>query len=59
MKTTQEAADILKVSRALIIRLCAQNRIKGAKKFGREWMIPDAIKVLASKNPRPSKINYS
>lgn len=38
--TVKEAADMWQVSERRIQILCRENRIDGAKKFGRDWAIP-------------------
>ena len=38
--TIQEAAKKWKISSRRIQVLCAENRINGAVKFGRQWAIP-------------------
>jgi excisionase family DNA binding protein len=38
--TVAEAAQILDRSRTLVTRYCAEGRIAGVCKFGKEWMIP-------------------
>lgn len=44
--TVKEAAKRWKVSERLVQRLCAEERIEGAAKFGRSWKIP-----LSAKKP--------
>lgn len=41
--TTKEASEKWGISERRIQALCAQKRIKGAKKFGRQWAIPDDL----------------
>jgi len=38
--------------------LCAEGRIKGAKKVGRDWLLPDVPKVTEAANPRAGKIEF-
>lgn len=38
--TVKEAADMWKISKRRIQILCREKRIDGAKKFGRDWAIP-------------------
>ncbi|MGH8519848.1 MAG: helix-turn-helix domain-containing protein [Gammaproteobacteria bacterium] len=45
MITVGEAARRLGVSVAWIRRLCAEGRIKGASKIGRDWVIPAGAAV--------------
>ena len=59
--TTQDAADLWKISTRRISILCKEGRISGAYKDGKQWMIPvyaekpadkrknDAIAGIASK----------
>lgn len=44
--TVKEAAKRWKISERLVQRLCAEERIEGAAKFGRSWKIP-----LSAKKP--------
>lgn len=47
-----EAAGRLGVSKEWIQKLCQQGRIEGARKVGRQWVIPVGAKI-ASAEPRP------
>ncbi len=42
--TTAEAAQVLGLDVKRIARLCKSGAIEGARKFGRDWMIPTPIK---------------
>lgn len=59
MITTREAALLHKVSEVRIRVLCAQGRIEGAEKKGRDWLIPQGAKIKASDRPRPGKIKMA
>ena len=41
--TIQDAAKKWEISERRIQVLCTQNRLKGARKFGRYWAIPDDL----------------
>ena len=41
--TIQEASEKWGISERRIQTLCAQRRLDGAKKFGRQWAIPDDL----------------
>ena len=41
--TIQEASEKWGISERRIQTLCAQSRLNGAKKFGRQWAIPDDL----------------
>lgn len=43
--TVVEAAKRLGVSRQWILRLCKDGRITGARKRGRDWLIPEGAKI--------------
>ncbi|MGH8469366.1 MAG: helix-turn-helix domain-containing protein [Gammaproteobacteria bacterium] len=49
--TVPEAAQRLGVTRQWVLALCAQGRVRGAKKIGRQWLIPAGAKV----DPPPPK----
>lgn len=44
--TTAEAARELNVSSRMVRFLLAQDRIPGAMKVGRDWVIPSPVRVL-------------
>ena len=46
--SVQAAAKALGVSERHMRRLAAKGRIRGAKKIGRDWLIPGPPKVLRS-----------
>lgn len=56
MISTTEAAKKLNVVPRRVRVLCEQGRIKGAKKVGRNWTVPDEPKVIQADRVRPSKI---
>ena len=47
MLTSTEVAKILGVSRTRINQLCRAGKIEGAKKVGRDWVIPSVFKRLS------------
>lgn len=49
MITIKEAAAILNISERRVRTLCAGGRIKGARKQGRDWSLPNAPKVTPGK----------
>jgi excisionase family DNA binding protein len=49
-----EAARRLGVSRQWILKLCHDHRIRGARKVGRGWVIPEGAKIEPPP-PRPSR----
>lgn len=52
--TTEEYAKKLGIDPSRVRRLCEAGRIPGAKKIGRDWIIPEnAVPVAASRGPRP------
>lgn len=58
MISVKEAATALKVSERRVRVLCVEKRIKGAKKVGRAWVLPDVPKVSEAENPRAGKIEF-
>src|SRR5579859_4580189 len=44
--TVEEAAARLKVERRTVVRLCAAGRLRGARKVGRCWRVPESA-ILA------------
>jgi excisionase family DNA binding protein len=50
--TVKAAAEILGVSDARVRQLLLESRIRGAKKIGRDWMLPDKPVIAPPKNPR-------
>ena len=57
MVNATEAANMLenKVSRQRIAELCRKDRVVGAKKVGKSWMIPLPVQIIPSPVGRPSK----
>jgi len=53
---TTEAAEKLNVSARRIRVLCEQGRIKGVKRLGKSWAIPDNPVVTEAERVRPSVI---
>lgn len=47
LKNTAGAARELGVSRQRILQYLKDNRIKGATKVGRDWVIPSPVEVVA------------
>lgn len=52
--TVPEAASRLGVSRQWVLKLCNDGRIPGARKRGRDWLIPEGAKIEPPP-PRPSR----
>ena len=52
--TTTEAATELWVTTARVRALLNMGRIVGARKMGRDWVIPSPIQVLTSRQRRAS-----
>jgi excisionase family DNA binding protein len=48
-----EAARRLGVSRQWILKLCHDHRIRGARKVGRGWVIPEGAKI----DPPPPRLS--
>lgn len=48
--TVPEAARRLGLSRGRVAKLCKDGRISGAKKYGRQYLIPEGAKI----EPPPS-----
>ena len=44
--SSQEAADDLGITRTRLLRLLIEGRVKGAKKIGRDWVIPTPIELI-------------
>ena len=57
MTTVSQAAKILMVSDRRVRALCIQGRIKGAKKEGRDWILPNDVKVIPGKRGQKSRIS--
>jgi excisionase family DNA binding protein len=53
------AASVLGVSERRLRILCAQGRVQGATKVGRDWLIPKPIVVAPAARVRPGKIRFS
>ena len=53
MITTVEAARRLGLSRQWIFKLCAAGRVPGARKDGRDWLIPAGAKIQPTGLGRP------
>jgi excisionase family DNA binding protein len=49
--STEEAAKRQGVSKRRIQRLIQQDRIPGAVRIGRDWMVPDDFIILPPDNP--------
>ena len=58
MISVKEAATILGISERRVRVLCAERRIKGAKKVGLAWVLPDVPKVTEAARPRAGKIEF-
>lgn len=56
MITVVQAAKKLKVSERRVRVLCAQERIPGAQKVGRDWLLPDKPTVTPAERRRPGVI---
>jgi excisionase family DNA binding protein len=56
MLTVKEAAARRRVHPSLILRWLRQDRIPGAVRFGRAWMVPDDVQVLDWR-PRKKKVD--
>lgn len=50
--TVPEAARRLGVTRQWVFRLCQDGRITGARKIGRQWVIPAGAKIETLPGPR-------
>lgn len=51
--STPEAAERLKIHPSRIRRLAAAGRIQGAQKIGRDWIIPESLRIRAgSRGPQ-------
>lgn len=51
--STEEAAKRQGVSKRRIQRLIQENRIPGAVRLNRDWMVPDDFIVLPPEHPKP------
>lgn len=52
MITVKQFADKRGVSTIRVRQFIAEGRIAGARKLGRDWLIPERAVVRASANPR-------
>ena len=57
--TVRSAAAKLGISPRRIQVLCAQGRMKGAKKLGRDWLIPSPPVVTPGSKWSPGKIKLT
>lgn len=55
MIDTKTAAEKLNITPRRVRVLCEQGRIRGAKKVGRDWLLPPNPVVLAAERRRPGK----
>lgn len=51
--STAEAAKRQGVSKRRMQRLIQEERVPGATRWGRDWMVPDDFIVLPPDNPKP------
>jgi hypothetical protein len=49
------AAEILNLSTARLRQLCAKGRMPGAKKIGRDWLLPKTPTIAPGVIGRPRK----
>jgi len=42
---SDQAAQELGVTQRRVLQFCTEGRVKGARKIGRDWIIPSPIKV--------------
>lgn len=55
--TSQEVADNIDRSRALVLVWCRAGRLPGAVRVGRDWQIPEsALDVLRARNLTPGRV---
>lgn len=59
MITVAQAAKKMKITPRRVRVLCAQGRIIGAEKIGRDWLLPDKPTVRAADRRRPGKVKMS
>lgn len=52
MITVKKAADKLGVNDSRVRQLLLEGRIKGARKAGRDWLLPDNPVIKPPSNPR-------
>jgi excisionase family DNA binding protein len=52
MITVKQAAELLEISEMRVRQLLTQGRIRGAKKFGRDWALPSKPVISKPENPR-------
>jgi hypothetical protein len=57
--TIPVAAVLLDISPRRLRVLCAAGRVQGAKKLGRDWLIPSPVQVVPGSRIRPGKIKLS
>jgi excisionase family DNA binding protein len=57
--SVQAAAQVLGVSERHVRRLAQVGRVQGAKKIGRDWLIPSPPVVTPGSRVRPGKIKLS
>lgn len=54
--TSMQAAEIWGISRRRISLLCAENRIEGAVKMGKTWIIPKSAKKPTDARKKSEKL---
>jgi hypothetical protein len=57
--TVEAAADQLGVTARRLRLLCLKGRVQGARKIGRDWLIPSPPMVMPGSRVRPGKIKLS
>ncbi len=53
MKSVKHYSSELDVSPRRVRKLCEQERVVGAVKVGKTWILPDEIKVLKAQHEGP------
>lgn len=57
--STKEAAAVLCVDKSRVLVLCKQGRFRGARKVGRDWLIPREAVDTFERLPRGGRISAS
>lgn len=56
LMTVQQAAEKMGVSAARVTALCREGRVAGARKVGRDWILPGEPRIAAAARQRPGKV---
>jgi excisionase family DNA binding protein len=57
--TVKQAAELLGITDSRVRQYLLEDRIKGARKIGRDWLLPDKPVIRPPKNPRGGQAKKS